>query len=71
MANCRSCGKEIYFLKTANGKFIPINAESLAPAELRDCQENLKRLYVPERHISHFSDCPAAVKYRKTKVKND
>lgn len=69
MANCTSCGKEIYFLITESGRFIPVNAESLTSAELRDCQEGLKRQFAPFRHITHFSDCPDSAKYRNAKSK--
>lgn len=65
MAQCRACNKEIYFLKTAKGKFIPVNAETLNDSELNDCRDGLKRLFVPGRHISHFADCPGANAFRK------
>lgn len=65
MAQCRACNKEIYFLKTEKGRFIPVNAESLNESELNDCRAGLKRLFVPARHISHFADCPAAGTFRK------
>lgn len=65
MAICEACGKEIYFLKTKNGKLMPVNAETMTSVELRDAQENLTRLFVYGRHISHFSDCPKAEKFRK------
>ena len=29
MKNCKSCGKEIVFLKTKNGKVIPVNADTI------------------------------------------
>lgn len=66
MAQCKSCGKEIYFLKTNNGKYIPVNAESLTIREKEDLKNNMKRIYKPGSHISHFADCPEAMKHRKS-----
>ena len=53
---CKSCDKEIVFLKTRNGKIIPINAETIKG----------KETYYDHKigHISHFRDCPAANSYR-------
>lgn len=58
MAKCKACGKEIVFLKTEAGKVIPINAET---ADKDDYA------FDKSRHISHFSDCPAAKTFRKEK----
>ncbi|MDZ7763235.1 MAG: hypothetical protein U5K00_02250 [Melioribacteraceae bacterium] len=61
MAVCKSCKKEIYFLKTKNGKYIPVNAESLTVREKEDLKNNMKRIYKPGFHVSHFADCPEAI----------
>lgn len=55
---CKSCGKEIVFLRTEKGKYIPINADSSASEDI---------YFNKDRHISHFADCPAADKFRKVK----
>ncbi|KUG25894.1 hypothetical protein ASZ90_004281 [hydrocarbon metagenome] len=65
MANCKACRKEIYFCNTKNGKFIPVNAETLNESELSDLQNGMKRLYEPTRHVTHFSDCPNSNKFRR------
>lgn len=65
MPNCKACNKEIYFLKTKNGKFIPVNAESLNDSELHELRNKTQRLFDPKRHITHFSDCPMSAKFRK------
>jgi hypothetical protein len=35
---CRSCGKDIFFVKTKKGKFLPVNRETLE-AHFTDCPE--------------------------------
>jgi hypothetical protein len=59
------CGQEIFFLKTSKGKFIPINVESLKAPEREDLLNGMERLYDSTRHITHFSTCPIAKKFRK------
>lgn len=56
---CRSCGKEIVFLKTKKGKSIPVNAETIQGKETM--------FDVAKGHVPHFSDCPEAGKWRKEK----
>jgi len=58
MSECRACGKEIIFLKTTKGKLIPINKETVGMDD---------QFYDNERHVSHFSDCPEAKKFRRPK----
>lgn len=59
--NCRSCGKEIVFLRTEKDRRIPVNAETVEKGEY---------VFNKEKHISHFADCPEASKFRNKKVKN-
>ena len=57
MKNCKSCGKEIVFLKTRNGKIIPINADTMQGKET---------VYDHKiGHVSHFTTCKDASKFRK------
>lgn len=69
MAICKGCEKEIVFIKTKLGKQMPVNVESLYPNEKADYEAgedlNKKYFFDPEKHISHFADCPAAVKFRR------
>ena len=53
---CRSCGAEIVWLKTVNGKNMPVDAETFEPGD---------ELFEPKRHTSHFSTCPEADKHRR------
>ena len=57
MKNCKSCGKEIVFLKTKNGKIIPVNADTIQGKET---------VYDHKiGHVSHFATCKDASKFRK------
>ena len=53
---CRSCGQYIVFLPTATGKTMPVDAESVDEGDDE---------FDPKKHISHFSTCPEADKFRK------
>lgn len=67
---CKACGDEIFFIKTKNGKFMPVNAEI-------ETADGNKLLWVDELtgfkklpagrkgYSSHFSTCPEAGKFRK------
>ena len=61
MKNCRSCGREIVFMRTSAGKIIPVDADSVAEEETADA------IFEYGRHISHFATCPDANKFRKPK----
>lgn len=56
ITRCRSCNKQIVFLKTRNGKNMPVDADSVEP---EDDELDLSR------HVSHFRTCPNADKHRK------
>jgi hypothetical protein len=55
---CRDCGKLIVWMKTKNGKNMPVNAETVKFGEILLFDQS-------KGHVSHFSDCPAAEKFRK------
>lgn len=82
---CRGCGADIMFIKTRNGKTMPVDAQSMYFVP----DLNGKALYVlpdgtvahgvpgtpedPDRHIgyiSHFATCPAADSFRKPRKKD-
>lgn len=57
MAECRSCGEEIVFLKTSSGKSIPVNVDTVTEGDTQ---------FEPRAgHISHFATCKDADKWRK------
>lgn len=79
MAKCKSCGKEIFFIKTKQGKFMPCDT---APHSVIVGEGNMILLTKngdvvrgkpasyddgadTTGYISHFSTCPAADQFRK------
>lgn len=55
---CRACGQYIVFLRTANGRQMPTDAESVNEGDEQ---------FDPKEHISHFSTCPEAGRFRKSR----
>lgn len=55
---CRSCDQYIVFLKTAKGSNMPVDAESVTEGDEE---------FDPKVHVSHFSTCPEADKFRREK----
>ena len=71
MSTCKSCGAEITWARTENGKKIPLSVES---AETRfilksrggaTAGDTVKVAVSRPTYISHFADCPDADKWRK------
>lgn len=57
MAECRSCGEEIVFLKTSTGKSIPVNADTVTEGDTQ--------FEARAGHVSHFATCTEPDKWRK------
>ena len=55
---CKSCGKEITFLRTDKGKAIPVDKDTVNAAD---------EYFDRDRHVTHFRTCPEAGKFRKVK----
>lgn len=55
---CRSCGEDIVFLQTVNGKRIPVNADTVNPGDT---------VFEYGRHVSHFTTCDQPDRFRKRK----
>ena len=55
---CKSCGKEIVFLRTDRGNSIPVDKETV---------DAVDEYFDKDRHVTHFSTCPDAKKFRKEK----
>jgi len=76
MAECRSCGAEIKFIKTTRGKWMPVDPEQI---QAKDCE--LNNVIVKEDgtvitvtpytsddtvgYVSHFATCPNAEEHKK------
>lgn len=50
MSSCRNCGAAITWLKTKNGKNIPVNPETVADGDVT---------FDRQHHVTHFDTCPA------------
>lgn len=53
---CKACRARIIFLKTATGKSMPVDADTV---------EATDEMFDHERHESHFAKCPAADRFRR------
>jgi hypothetical protein len=54
---CKSCGAPILFLLTANHRWMPVDAATVAPGDER---------FVPDHgHVAHWSTCPEADQHRR------
>lgn len=53
---CRSCGDPIVWMRTTNGKPIPVEPDDIDPDD---------ELFDPQKHKSHFSNCPHADEHRR------
>jgi len=65
--NCKKCNKEIIFLKTKKGSFMPVDADSLSDSDLIGISVNEPVEYRHGEHISHFATCPNATDFRSKK----
>ena len=48
---CDKCGEYIFFMKTRNGKWMPVDVESVDDISIWE--------YDSKRHMSHFDTCKA------------
>lgn len=55
--HCRSCRAPIIWFRTAAGKQMPVDADTVAPGELE--------LDLKGGHVSHFATCPNANTHRR------
>lgn len=56
ITRCRACRKQIIFLKTASGKAMPVDADTVEPEDGE---------FEHGRHESHFATCPQAGSFRR------
>lgn len=57
MAKCRSCGAEIFWMKTKSGKNMPVDFDDELTRE---------KEFDADRMQSHFATCSEADKHRKS-----
>ena len=54
---CDSCGASLIFLKTATGKWMPVDAETVSPDDAQ---------YEPRSgHVSHWETCDDPARFRR------
>ncbi len=77
MDKCKSCGAEIIWTTTKNGKKMPVDAKPIKRIILK--KNNLIEFFetgieyiseITDTYVSHFSTCPMANKHRSKKEKN-
>jgi len=76
VTNCRSCNAKIMMLKTATGKFMPVDAVPVPHGNLEvhngECRVIRKtEVYEGDRYISHFATCVNAKQHRKATTSAD
>ncbi len=62
MPNCRTCNKEIFWLKTKAGKIMPVDAETVPKKGTGDIATTI---FDPKTMTSHFATCPQANQHRR------
>lgn len=67
MSKCKSCGAEIVWLKTINGKNIPVNVPKFEDGEIAHEAVTTASEFNPDYMIAHFATCPNAGQHRKRK----
>lgn len=67
---CKSCGAEIFWRTTPNGRQIPIDTQKTIGGNIVLIGETSCEVTRPGagEYVSHFASCPNAKKYRKGKA---
>ncbi len=69
MSNCKSCGREIKWLKTKLGRNIPVDVPRFEDGESAHEAVTTSIEFNPDHMVSHFATCPDAAKFRKPEPK--
>lgn len=56
ITRCKSCQAQIVWLKTQQGRNIPVDVDTVEPAD---------QIFDRDKHKTHFETCPNADKHRK------
>jgi hypothetical protein len=64
MSNCKSCGAEIIWKKTTNGKNIPLDANSEEKRAMISVKDS-EVVYIGDCYVVHWATCPNADSHRK------
>jgi hypothetical protein len=63
---CKSCGRELTFARTPDGKVIPL--DMVAPVyelEIDPDSGQAVAIRAPASHVSHFATCPHAARHSR------
>ena len=71
MKQCRSCGADIIWVETVNGKRMPVDAKPEKRFVLSVADGEASIATIKDTYVSHFATCPNASKHRKTYRKGD
>ena len=63
MANCRKCGKEIRFIKTLRGRWMPIDADPTDEQKRKTTSIVIEGGNIIEA-VPHWATCPDADSFR-------
>jgi hypothetical protein len=66
-AKCSSCGAEILWMKTAQGKPIPLSVASKQKRFVLAPEIDNAVAFLLDTYLTHFADCPNAAQHRKPK----
>lgn len=61
-SKCRACGAAMLWIKTANGRSMPVDAKPIRVMIRREGEDVFD---VVSGFVSHFSTCPAAEQFRR------
>jgi hypothetical protein len=61
----KACGKEIAFLRTAKGRPMPVDGDSLTTADREALARKEEVAYRHGEHVTHFGTCPARKQFKK------
>lgn len=58
VVSCKTCGADIVFLRTAAGRSMPVNADTVEPGDTD---------YEPGRHVNHWGTCDRPDQHRRSR----
>jgi len=61
----KACGKEIAFLRTAKGRPMPVDGDSLTTADREALARKEEVAYRHGEHVTHFATCVARAQFRR------
>lgn len=67
-ATCRSCGADMIWAQTPNGRDMPLDAKPLkSVCQIARDGDTVEIIRMHDAYVSHFATCPNADKHRRGK----